>query len=298
MTASQPEGASTTSSSSSIRNGAVVGPRRRARRRSGRCWGARDDADARVGERLQVGGRAIAGRVVPDHDLARGVGRAQQDVLDAAAQQVHAVVREDDDRDAVAGAHLRPAQRRAEAPPEVSEAGAVAQGVADRQHGRDDAAEVARAQRVPQREMPPDGDRPAGEHLERVPAGERPLVEDVVADEVVGRLAGCAPRACRPPRGALSIRRPGRGRTLAGAPARRSRAPRSSGSSAPPGRRSARTHGRAYCQWANRQRGSRRAAAGSPQSSTVHAGRIPSGDTAYEWKHRFVQENARYPPLC
>src|SRR4051794_22611584 len=67
---------------------------------------AADHPDARVGQRGEVLGRAVGGRVVPDDDLLGGVRRAQQHVLDALADQVRPVVRQDDDRDPAVGGVL------------------------------------------------------------------------------------------------------------------------------------------------------------------------------------------------
>ena len=51
-----------------------------------------DDLDARVLNRIEVLTRPVGRAVVPDHDLPRRVRRHAQDVLDALAQEVDAVV--------------------------------------------------------------------------------------------------------------------------------------------------------------------------------------------------------------
>jgi len=62
-----------------------------------------DDLQPRVVQRVEIVARAVGRAVVPDHDLARRVGGPREHVLDALAQEVDAVVREDDDGDRALG---------------------------------------------------------------------------------------------------------------------------------------------------------------------------------------------------
>ena len=81
----------------------VVGRRvaeRHGRRRSADVRLVVDDADPRVGQRVEIRAGAVRGAVVPDHDLLGQRRGAADDVLDALPEQVHSVVRENDNRNA------------------------------------------------------------------------------------------------------------------------------------------------------------------------------------------------------
>ena len=97
-----PRGALTTSSSSSTRYGERREPEGPRVGVLADVLLAVDDADARILERVEIRGRPVDRRVVPDHDLARRGRRPEEHVLDALRQEVDAVVRQDDDRDPVA----------------------------------------------------------------------------------------------------------------------------------------------------------------------------------------------------